>query len=132
MTIMLNGRARMRFSGSPLEQFAGTLGNQLGKPVWDATGLKGKCDFSVYWTSEGGRIPPLPPPPGVVAPPVASSPDEFGAECLRGDSGAIAAEAGGEEGYGGHGGGGPRREGPAEKLESLAKLVGATKSKPTA
>ncbi|SPF54617.1 hypothetical protein SBA4_6520006 [Candidatus Sulfopaludibacter sp. SbA4] len=83
MTIMLNGRARMRFSGSPLEQFAGTLGNQLGKPVWDAAGLKGKCDFSVYWTSEGGRIPPLPPPPGVVAPPVASSPDESGPNVLN-------------------------------------------------
>ena len=77
MTIMMNGRARMRFSGESMEEFAGTLGNQLGKPVWDATGLKGKYDFNVYWTSEG-RVPPPSPPPGGAAPPVASNPDESG------------------------------------------------------
>jgi uncharacterized protein (TIGR03435 family) len=71
MTIMMNGRARSQMSGSTMEQFAGFLANQIGKPVTDATGVQGKYDFSIYWASdrgiEGGPLPP-PPPPGAGGP----------------------------------------------------------------
>ena len=40
---------------------------QLGRPVADATGLKGKYDFNVSWVPEamtvGAMAPPGPPPP---------------------------------------------------------------------
>lgn len=70
MTIMLNGRARTQ-GQETMEQFAGMLANQMGRPVTDATGLKGKYEISLYWEPDGismGGAPP-PPPPGAVGPP---------------------------------------------------------------
>ncbi len=64
---MMNGRARMQASKETMEQLAGMLGGQLGKPVTDATGLKGKYDFELYWVSSGMMMGPMgrggPPPP---------------------------------------------------------------------
>jgi uncharacterized protein (TIGR03435 family) len=75
MTIMMNGRARSLLPDSTMEQFAGFMANQIGKPVTDATGIEGKYDFSLYWESDRGLDggPPPPPPPG--AGPGERSPD---------------------------------------------------------
>jgi len=78
---IMNGRARMQASQQTMEQFAGMLSGQLGKPVTDATGLKGKYDFELYWVASGmmgfgGRGLPVPPPEGGAgAAPVISDPD---------------------------------------------------------
>lgn len=56
--IMMNGKARWRASDETMEQLASMLGAQLGQPVKDATGLKGKYDFTLSWANEsfgGGR-----------------------------------------------------------------------------
>ena len=78
MTIMMNGKARMRFSGQTMEQFAGVIGNQISQPVVDATGLKGKFDFEFYWVSDRGLGGAPRPPSGEGGPPVASNPEETG------------------------------------------------------
>jgi len=49
------GRTRERFAETSMEQFASELSPQLGRPVTDATGLRGKYDFSLQWVSEGLR-----------------------------------------------------------------------------
>jgi uncharacterized protein (TIGR03435 family) len=51
----------------PMEEFASWLSNQLDLPVTDLTGLKGKYDFSLYWTvSEPiAAGPPLAAEPGL-------------------------------------------------------------------
>jgi uncharacterized protein (TIGR03435 family) len=46
---MNNGRMRMRASQETMAQFVMTLSGQLGRPVTDATGLKGKYDFIVTY-----------------------------------------------------------------------------------
>jgi uncharacterized protein (TIGR03435 family) len=60
-TIMMNGMATRRAVRETMAQFAGTLTNQVGRPVTDATGLTGKYDFVLRWTI---RAPAAPPPPG--------------------------------------------------------------------
>jgi uncharacterized protein (TIGR03435 family) len=54
---MMNGKARWRASNETMEQLATMLGVQLGQPVKDATGMKGKYDFTLSWANEpfGGR-----------------------------------------------------------------------------
>ncbi|HVP00566.1 MAG TPA: TIGR03435 family protein [Bryobacteraceae bacterium] len=44
-----------RFPDRTMEQLAENLAGTLGKPVSDATGLKGKYDFSLKWTMNMGR-----------------------------------------------------------------------------
>src|SRR5580700_7148732 len=69
MMFMGMGRARMQATAESMEDLAKMLGNQVGKPVTDATGLTGKYDFTLTWDGArdifgfGGGLPP-PPPPG--------------------------------------------------------------------
>jgi uncharacterized protein (TIGR03435 family) len=70
MMFMGMGRARMQATAESMEEFAKMLSNQVAKPVTDATGLKGKYDFTLTWDGSrdifgfGGGLPPPPPPPG--------------------------------------------------------------------
>jgi uncharacterized protein (TIGR03435 family) len=70
MMFMGMGRARMQATAESMEELAKMLGNQVGKPVTDATGLTGKYDFTLTWDGArdifgfGGGLPPPPPPPG--------------------------------------------------------------------
>jgi uncharacterized protein (TIGR03435 family) len=50
---MMNDRATAEFTESPMGKLADLLTAQLGRPVTDATGLKGKYDFSLRWSMEG-------------------------------------------------------------------------------
>jgi uncharacterized protein (TIGR03435 family) len=50
--IMESGRARWQDSAATMEQIASRLGGQLNKPVTDATGLKGKYEFALFWVPE--------------------------------------------------------------------------------
>jgi len=86
MMMMMNGRTRMVGNGQPISALAEMLGNQMGRPVVDATELKAKYDFSLDFAPEGlngpmGGMPPPPPQydggPGGGAP-MASAPDAGG------------------------------------------------------
>ena len=55
---MMDGKARWRATKETTEKLASMLAAQLGQPVTDATGLKGKYDFTLSWAAEpfsGGR-----------------------------------------------------------------------------
>jgi uncharacterized protein (TIGR03435 family) len=83
---MMNGRASMRFTDASMAQFVSMLTNQVGAPVTDATGLKGKYDFNLHFVAEGmgmmrGLGPLPPPPPGV---PLASTPGDDSGPTLFG------------------------------------------------
>lgn len=55
-TIMMSGRARMQTMHETMEHFAGMMSGQVRGPVKDATGLTGKYDIAIYWsTSESPR-----------------------------------------------------------------------------
>jgi uncharacterized protein (TIGR03435 family) len=75
MMIMMNGRARSRQHESTSEQIANMLANQLSKPVTDATGLKGKYDFTLTWSTGNGMRAVPPPPGGGPESPLANMPD---------------------------------------------------------
>ena len=62
MSIMMNGQGARRAVAETMEALARNLAFQVGRPVVDATGLKGKYDFLLYWTS--GQGPAGPPPSG--------------------------------------------------------------------
>jgi len=64
MMMMTPGRLQM--GGQPMSAFANTLGNQVGRPVLDETGLTGAYDLTLsYMPDSGGRgLPPGVPPPG--------------------------------------------------------------------
>jgi uncharacterized protein (TIGR03435 family) len=66
MMFMGRGRARMQATAESMEELAKMLGNQVGKPVTDATGLTGKYDFDVTFDMErmGMGRGGLPPPSG--------------------------------------------------------------------
>jgi uncharacterized protein (TIGR03435 family) len=48
---MMNGRARWRVAKTSMDAFAQRLAAPVGGPVSDATGLKGKYDFTLFWVS---------------------------------------------------------------------------------
>ncbi len=48
----LPARARITASGMVMSRFVDMLANQLGRPVLDGTGLKGKYDFTLYFEPE--------------------------------------------------------------------------------
>jgi uncharacterized protein (TIGR03435 family) len=52
---VMNGYASQRFGNEAIEQLAMHLGFQLHAPVVDATGLKGKYDFTLQWVMD--RMP---------------------------------------------------------------------------
>ncbi len=56
--IVTNDRARLRAAGMSMEDFARRLSGQTNRPVIDATGLKGKYDFTLSWV--GNAISPNP------------------------------------------------------------------------
>src|SRR5262245_12274011 len=64
MMMMTPGRLQM--GGQSISTFANTLGNQVGRPVIDETGLSGAYDLTLsYMPDSGGRgLPPGVPPPG--------------------------------------------------------------------
>jgi uncharacterized protein (TIGR03435 family) len=71
MMMMMPGRARLFGQRQPLQNLVTRLGQQLNRPVIDATGLTGKYDITLTYSTEGlGGGPlgplgaPLGPPPG--------------------------------------------------------------------
>ena len=84
MMMMMNGRLRLVGNGQPVSALTEMLGNQLGRPVVDATELKAKYDFTLDFTPENmaGPMGMMPPPqhdggPGGAGP-MASAPDAGG------------------------------------------------------
>jgi uncharacterized protein (TIGR03435 family) len=47
----VNGRARMQGTNETIDELARKLLNQLDLPVQNATGLRGRYDYSLYWAS---------------------------------------------------------------------------------
>jgi uncharacterized protein (TIGR03435 family) len=68
---LMMGRGQLNGQGALMEMVATVLSNQLGRPVLDKTGLKGKYDFKLEFTPDpgqaagpfGGPGPDAPPPP---------------------------------------------------------------------
>ena len=62
---------RMQMAGQPMSAFANTLAQQLGRPVFDETGLTGAYDLTLTFMpdSVGRGMPSGPPPPGAPEPP---------------------------------------------------------------
>jgi bla regulator protein blaR1 len=82
--IRMNGRGDLTMMSVPLDMFANVLSRQLGRPVINDTGLKGRYDFSLKWTpteEEGamfkGAGPDGRPPGDEPPPPDASGPSIF-------------------------------------------------------
>ena len=80
MMMMRPGRATMMARVQSVSALADMLGNQLGTPVVDKTGLTGTYDYDLEFMPEpggtlgGGGLPPLPPPPpGATPPPSATA-----------------------------------------------------------
>jgi uncharacterized protein (TIGR03435 family) len=86
MIMMMNGRLRLVGNRQPVSALLDMLGDQLGRPVVDATELKANYDFTLDFAPEGmngpmGMMPPPPPqhdggPSGGA--PMASAPDASG------------------------------------------------------
>jgi uncharacterized protein (TIGR03435 family) len=55
-------RARRQAIRESMSDLARNLSAQLEKPVVDATGLKGKYDFTISWIRDDPHVPPMPPP----------------------------------------------------------------------
>jgi uncharacterized protein (TIGR03435 family) len=49
----MNDKARTRFAAASMGDLAENLSVQLGRPVTDSTGLKGKYDFTLSWVRGG-------------------------------------------------------------------------------
>jgi uncharacterized protein (TIGR03435 family) len=65
----MNGRFRMQATQETMSSLTDMLGSQLGRPVRDETGLKGKYDLTLDFTPEEGQgmrgmMMPMPPPGG--------------------------------------------------------------------
>ena len=66
MMMMTNGRLRLVANHRPIGALLEMLGNQLGRPVVDATDLKANYDFTLDFAPDGmngpmGMMPPTPP-----------------------------------------------------------------------
>jgi uncharacterized protein (TIGR03435 family) len=74
--------ALMLVRGLSMREFAFRLGQQLGHPILDKTGLTGRYDFTVEFTPDLRGLPPLPPQPGAAGPspaaPAAEAPSDPG------------------------------------------------------
>jgi uncharacterized protein (TIGR03435 family) len=57
MMAIKGGYAVQRFGDESMENFAEALAGQLRHPVSDATGLKGKYDFTLNWIMGGALSP---------------------------------------------------------------------------
>jgi uncharacterized protein (TIGR03435 family) len=62
---------RLELGGQPIAQLTTLLGNQVGRPIIDKTGLTGAYDIQLSFMPEGARAggPAGPLPPGVPPPP---------------------------------------------------------------
>lgn len=70
-SMMRMGHGQLNASRTTMENFAGQLANQVGRPVVDKTGLAGEYDIELEWTPDPGRSGPFgQPPPGDAPPPV--------------------------------------------------------------
>ena len=57
----------MRVRQETVEQMAARLWNYVDRPVKDATGLKRKYDYTLYWAIDRGAVPLSPPDPNGAA-----------------------------------------------------------------
>ena len=74
--LVIDGRARWQDPDAGIEQLTRMLAGELGKPVTDATGLKGRYSFSLYWMSGEMNATQLTATPDTdAASPTASTPD---------------------------------------------------------
>ncbi len=62
VTMTMGFRARRQAIRESMETLARNLSGQIGKAVVDATGLKGKYDFTISWIYDGPGAPALPAP----------------------------------------------------------------------
>lgn len=62
MTMMANGRARLRSNDAGLAEVVAMLAVQIGGPVTDETGLHGKYDFTLSWVVENNPSADSPGP----------------------------------------------------------------------
>ena len=67
--MMMPGRARLSGEHQTIQDLATRLTSQLGRPVTDVTGLKGKYDITLTFSTEGlnGPMGPMGPGPTMVA-----------------------------------------------------------------
>jgi uncharacterized protein (TIGR03435 family) len=56
MGIIGGSHATMRFADETMVDFASSLADQVRKPIADATGLKGKYDFTLQWVTDGASL----------------------------------------------------------------------------
>jgi uncharacterized protein (TIGR03435 family) len=56
MGIITGSHATIRFANETMADFAGSLSDQVRKPITDATGLKGKYDFTLQWVTDGASL----------------------------------------------------------------------------
>jgi uncharacterized protein (TIGR03435 family) len=54
---VFNGRGRIQFRAQTMDNIAHYLSTQAGRPVLDATGLKGKYALTLSWSQEGDPDP---------------------------------------------------------------------------
>ena len=57
MTFTVNGNTKHQAVGEDMQQFSDMLSSQLDKPVTDATGLKGRYDFTLTFSGGSTRGP---------------------------------------------------------------------------
>ena len=74
--IMLNGRMKMTFGRQPVTSMLEVLTAACGRPVFDATGLTGKYDFTLEFIPDSVRAASGPPPGDGV--PAATLPEDSG------------------------------------------------------
>jgi uncharacterized protein (TIGR03435 family) len=67
VTMTMGFRARRRAIREDMDTLARNLSAQIGKPVENSTGLKGKYNFTISWIYDGPGAP-SPPPPGDLRP----------------------------------------------------------------
>ncbi len=76
MMVSSAGKVRRQAVGDTMQDLAGLLARRVGRPVTDATGLKGRYDFTLTWSSraDAGAMPPISHGgPGSYSPP----PDDY-------------------------------------------------------
>jgi uncharacterized protein (TIGR03435 family) len=86
MMMMTNGRMHLVANHRPIGALLEMLGNQLGRPVVDATDLKANYDFTLDFAPDGmnGPMGMMPPPPPqheggpAAGGPMAAAPDNAG------------------------------------------------------
>ncbi|MGB7759455.1 MAG: TIGR03435 family protein [Bryobacteraceae bacterium] len=82
--LVVEGRARWQAPDAQMEQLTRMLAGELGKPVTDSTGLKGRYNFTLYWMQDEMRATQLTAAPETEATPSSSTTvDAFGPTIFR-------------------------------------------------